>query len=391
MVTDDEAPGKRAADADPASGSRALVGAARVSRNLFGQSNVGAIVTHRAINGRRNTVSALDSRLRLARVWTIDGQLAISSLEGNATASDSGSAYFLSLSRNGRTLNARTEIDGRSADFVADLGFVPRLDVHEITQTLSYTARPAATLADWGPSLLLERTWAHDGTPLDARARPGVTFNFKRSTTFTASAEASRITLRPGDAPNLTVPASFRPDSWSFTGSSSPRPAWSAAAEITAGKAINFNPAAGLAPDLGDYRRTRLSLSVRPLTPLRIENTWLRASLAQRGARAFESTIVRTQWAWQFTREWSLRFIGQYDATVADPQRSALTPRRNFNADVLLTRLINPWTALYAGYNGNGQNVALIEESTSRRLQRTDRIEVDSWQVFVKWSHLFRW
>lgn len=393
LVTDDEAPGKRVADDNPLSGSRALIGAARVSRNIFGQSSVGTFVSRRSVSGRDNSIAAIDSRLRFARVWTIDGQLAVSTLETSGAAqTDAGSAYFLSLSRNGRTINARTEIDGRSADFAADLGFVPRLDVHEITQTVSYTARPATALADWGPSLLLERTWAHDGTPLDARARPGLNFNFKRSTTFAAFAEASRITLKPGDAPNVAAPLSFRPDSWAVVASSSPRPMWSATFDLTAGTAINFNPAATFAPDAGGYSRIRVSVGVRPLTPLRIENTWLRASLASRGARAFESNIVRTQWAWQFTREWSLRLIGQYDAVAADASRSTLAPRRNLNADVLLTRLINPWTALYVGYNGNAQNLALIEEPSSpRRLQRTDTLGADSWQVFVKWSHLFRW
>jgi hypothetical protein len=134
LITDDEAPGKRVAESDPASGSRAWIGAARASRNLFGQSSVGAIFTHRGLDGRTNTVAGLDSRLRLGKVWTADGQLAISRLE--AAAAESGSAYFLALSRNGRTVSARTEIDGRSPDFVADLGFVPRVDVHEITQTL---------------------------------------------------------------------------------------------------------------------------------------------------------------------------------------------------------------------------------------------------------------
>lgn len=182
---------------------------------------------------------------------------------------------------------------------------------------------------------------------------------------------------------------SFRPDSWAIVASSSPRPTWSATVDVTAGRAINFNPAGTFARDVGDYSRMRVSLGIRPLTPLRIENTWLRATLASRGARAFESNIVRTQWAWQFTREWSLRLIGQYDAIAADETRSTLAPRRNVNADVLLTRLINPWTALYVGYNGNAQNLALIEESSSaRRLQRTDTLAGDSWQVFVKWSHL---
>ncbi len=389
LVTDDEAPGKRVAATDPLSGSRAWIGTARVSRNLFAQSSAGAIVAHRTVNGRINTVSGIDSRIRMARVWTIDSQLAISRVEAVTEAPvASGTAYLFAVSRNGRTVSSRTEIDGRSTNFTTDLGFVPRLDVHEITQTISYTARPAKTLTDWGPSALVERTWAHNGTPLDWRARPSLNFNFRRSTSFSVFAERSRVTLRPGDAPNLQLAQSFAPASWGISASTSPRPAWGASVNYTGGRGINFTPAAATPPNIGDQSSLRMSLSVRPLTPLRIENTWLRASLDADGGHAFASNIVRTQWAWQFTREWSLRFIGQYDATTVDPTRSSLAPRRNVNADVLLTRLINPWTALYAGYNGNAQNLALSDDGT---LRRTEPLSRDSWQFFVKWSHLLRW
>ena len=392
LVADDEAPGKRVPDTDPASGSRAWVTALRASRNLFGQSSLGGIVTHRAVTGRVNTVSSIDSRIRLARVWTVDGQLAISHLDtASAARSGSGSAYLFAVSRNGRTVAARSEVDGRSADFATDLGFVPRLDVREITQTVSYTARPAKALTDWGPTLLAERAWAHDGTPLDWRIRPGISFNFRRSTSVSAFAEQSEVTLRPGDAPNVATALRFRPATWGFTASSSPRPAWAASMSVGAGTGINFSPSLDATPDTGDSTNVRISLSVRPLTPLRIDNTWLRAALDSRGARAFVSNIVRTQWAWQFTREWSVRFIGQYDGVTTDPGRSSLTPRRNFNADVLLTRLINPWTAIYAGYNGNAQNLELLQDATGPRLRRTTSLERDAWQIFVKWSHLLRW
>jgi hypothetical protein len=237
---------------------------------------------------------------------------------------------------------------------------------------------------------MVERRWAHDGMPLDWRARPGLSINMRRSTSFSVFAERSDVTLRPIDAPNLSVPTVFRPNTWAMVASTSPRPAWGASLDVTAGKAINFAPAAATPPQLGDQMNVRLNLSVRPLTPLRIANTWLYASLNMRGARAFASHTLRTQWAWQFTREWSLRFIGQYDSVSIDPLRSSLTPRRNLNADVLLTRLINPWTALYVGYNGNGQNLELIETDRIRRLQRTHDLTRDAWQVFVKWSYLWR-
>jgi hypothetical protein len=393
LAADDAAPGRRVAADDPLSGERAWAGVARVSRSLFGRSSVGGIVTRRAFQGRDNTVAALDGRFHVGRVWTAEGQWVASRFtpeRGADTAA--GSAYLVSLTRSGRTVTSRTQVGGRSPDFFTDAGFVPRVDVHVATETLTYTARPAKTVNDWGPSMVVERAWAHDGTPLDWRARPSLSFNLRRATTLGAFAEASGVTLRPGDAPNVARDLELRPDTWGFTASTSPRPSWSASVSLTAGRGINFAPAANRPPDTGDHLGTRVTLGVRPLTPLRIDNTWLRTTLTLGGGRAFSTDIVRSQWAWQFTREWSLRFIGQYDATRVDPAFTTIPPRRNVNADVLLTKLINPWTAFYVGYNGNAQNVELIDvPGRPRVLRRTSVLAPDAWQVFAKWSYLLRW
>jgi hypothetical protein len=184
----------------------------------------------------------------------------------------------------------------------------------------------------------------------------------------------------------------LRPDTWGINASTSPRPAWSASVTLAGGRAINFQPAASVQPATGDHASVRATLALRPLTPLRIENTWLRTTLGLASRRAFATEIVRSQWAWQFTREWSLRLIAQYDSARADATLSAVAPRRNLNADVRVTRLINPWTAIYVGYNGNAQNLALVEAANEGRiLRRTGTLASDAWQVFVKWSHLLQW
>ena len=173
--------------------------------------------------------------------------------------------------------------------------------------------------------------------------------------------------------------------------STSPKPAWSISGSLSGGRAINLSPAGGRLPETGEHLNLRLGLGLRPLTPLRIDNTWLRTDLSLADGRAFRNDIVRSRWAWQFTREWSLRVIAQYDSTRTDSALTTIRPRRNLNADVLLTRLLNPWTALYVGYNGNAQNVELLESGGVRSLRRTHGLSSDAWQVFIKWSHLLRW
>jgi hypothetical protein len=60
---------------------------------------------------------------------------------------------------------------------------------------------------------------------------------------------------------------------------------------------------------------------------------------------------------------------------TVSPLYSALTPRRDFNADLLLTYLVQPGTALYLGLNSDECRGAT---------------EVQARQVFVKVSYLFR-
>jgi len=393
IAADDDAPGARLADGDVAFGARAWAGVLRARRTLAGQSSVGAFASHRTFAGRANSVSGVDGRFRFARVWTFDSQFARSAVSGGGGAGQSGSAYTVALARNGRTLNSRTQLDGRGPGFVADLGFVPRVDLHQATQILGYTRRPAKAVNDWGPRLTVERIWSHAGRALDARVQPSLAFNFKRATTASFSIDQASTTLRPGDAPNLAAPLRLRTGTWSVSASSSPRPSLSASAQWSGGEGINFTPAGTLAPFVGALSNVRASLGLRPLTQLRIDTTVLRAGLrSPDGRQVFTTTIARSQWAWQFTREWSLRVIGQVDSTAADAALTTVAARRNVNVDVLLTRLINPASALYAGYNGNAQNRRLVEQmERGFRFVPSDTLARDSWQVFVKWSHLLRW
>ena len=61
------------------------------------------------------------------------------------------------------------------------------------------------------------------------------------------------------------------------------------------------------------------------------------------------------------------------------------------NGDVLFTYRLNPWTALYCGYNNNFQNIGLWTTPTGNRVLRiSNRLANDAYQVFVKFSYLLR-
>ena len=106
--------------------------------------------------------------------------------------------------------------------------------------------------------------------------------------------------------------------------------------------------------------------------------------------RVFDNHIGRAKLSWQPTPRLTLRSIVQYNSLVADPSLTSLETTKNLNVDFLATYLVNPWTALYVGYNNNQNNLRLVPTDDASELVRTDRLGPDSWQFFVKASYLFR-
>jgi hypothetical protein len=99
--------------------------------------------------------------------------------------------------------------------------------------------------------------------------------------------------------------------------------------------------------------------------------------------------LSRTKLSLQLTRELSLRTIFDYITITSDRTLTSIQPFTRFNADVLATYVVNPWTAVYAGYTNGLQDLAVeATDSTglhgARGLARTDR------QVFAKVSYVMR-
>ncbi len=65
--------------------------------------------------------------------------------------------------------------------------------------------------------------------------------------------------------------------------------------------------------------------------------------------------------------------------------QTRLRDEENVNGDLLLTYLVNPWTALYLGYNTNYRN-----ELVDPGMRFSDDLFNDASQVFVKISYLFQ-
>ncbi len=130
------------------------------------------------------------------------------------------------------------------------------------------------------------------------------------------------------------------------------------------------------------------STTLRLSNSLLSENAYLLERLLDRfsAASVFNNHILRSRWDWQLNHKLSLRFILQYETVLSNPDLTLLETSKGLNGDFLLTYLVNPWTALYVGYNDNHRDLDLLEEELSRP-GRNHRFLNDSRQFFVKFSY----
>jgi hypothetical protein len=393
LLIDDRSPGKLAPVATPLHGTKALFGIARVNRDLGEQSTLGAIYVGRKYQGSFNRVGGVDGRFRFGDHWSTSFQAVSSStreLDGTEIA---GPAYEISWNRVGRQFNYFGRYIDISEDFRAEAGFVPRTDFREMVHFTSYFFRPEATLIFWGPEFLVRRSWDQNGTRLDDVVEASLEWTFTGQTSFEVNYRRAKERLRPEDFPVLKADKDFDAGFWAIEYGTAFTDAFNLEGDLSWGSRINFDPLPGEEPYNVDWIESALNLNLRPMTRLRIDNTYLYTQLSHpvSNARVLSDHILRTRWNYQFNRELSLRMILQYEATSSNRELTSAPTRKNVNGDVLLTYRVNPWTALYVGFNTNAQNLELLTEPRGERfLRRGNRLINDANQVFFKLSYLLR-
>ena len=412
LFANDRAPGKAVPEEDPLFGEKSRNAVLRVSRDLWSQSNVGMIYTESRLADSFNRVAGLDARLLLSPNWVTTVQGAASSTRLTDGEELSGAAWDAVLQRTGRKLNYTAEYNDRSPDFRTALGFLPggrgpsrpgrprtrrlllRPDFRGFQQSLSYRFRPEGdVLIAWGPDVSVHPSWRHDGSSLDTLYSVDLAAELIGQTNVGVFYTGLEERLTPDDFPALPEETRYSTARqgvyWSSRALSR---VVSFAGEYARGTVINLVPPEGVEPPLADATQGLLSATWFATHAVRVEGTYVFSSVSERsGSRpAFDNHILRGRLSWQLTRELSARTIVQYDSLAADPELTSLETARNLNVDVLVTYLVNPWTALYVGYNNNQNDLRLMPREDVTDLVRTGRLGPDSWQFFVKLSYLFR-
>lgn len=378
---DDRAPGELPTG-EAAERQRAGLGTVRLQRAIGSESALGVLASQRTLGAARNRVASADARLRLTPLWTFTGQgIATSTVDSDGTGS-SGTGWYASLSRDGRNMDYAVTYLELSPAFDAQLGFVPRTAIRQLHQELELVTRPTGTVVKVGPTISSSLTWDRDGLLLDHSLEAA--FEVKLVGETKLELKRTQAFERFHDVPFDTHETEIAFDSELLK--------WLAfSSKLKLASAVNHKPAAGVEPFLGDALEGELVFMWRPTERLRLDHTFLYERLTvPSGVRVFTDRILREKLNYQFSRALSLRAIVDYSAVDRDSTLSRLDPERRWAIDALLTYLVNPWTALYVGYQDGYENVALVP-GTPATLQRTDDPTTSTGrQLFLKVSYLLQ-
>lgn len=365
------------------------IAVARVQRDFAKQSNVGVLFSDRRVGDQSNSVFGADTRISVNDNWAITGQ-AVGSRSQEIDGSDSsGRLLFAQAQRGGRNFTYDGEYLDISRDFEAELGFIPRTDIRQIYQNAKYLWQfpDAPWLINAGPSVTAIRTWDQHGDLQDWSMDTAFEVSGLRNTGF----EGDWI-----ESYELFAGEGFRKHGWSLSANTEWLQWLTGGVTISAGEEINYIPAAGLTPFLGDARQVSVNFTLSPVTQLRIDQNFIWNDLRTRdpiagrdsGANIFRNTLSRTKIRYQFSRFLAAHVIFDYSALDPDSGLIALDRGKRLTGDFLVSYSPTPGTAFYVGYTDQQENLRLFGNPAVA--ERTRDLDLHTGkQFFIKYSYLF--
>ena len=411
FFADDQSPGGSVDPSDPLHDHRAYFDIVRVNRDIGKQSTIGFIYTDRELNTvpntactdnrciiRSNRVGGVDAKITFTKTWYAQIQALASSTDFNDGSHKGGPAFHYWLEHSTRKVEYNVMYQDTSEGFQTEAGFFRRPDVRRFSQFAMYRFRPEGEHLVWhGPSVFTINNWDHKGNRLEWFTNANYRVLFQRQVFFGVFGNLGHELLRPVDFSALPANRDYAHHHYGFFFQNGFSKRISTNGEVGWGTDTNFDAPLGppaVAPFLAKSNYAQIALTLRPVGKLTIDNTYLLSRLrsTSNGPGIFDNHIIRSKWNYQFTREFSLRVIGQYTATLANQNFTSLQTTKNFNADVLFTYLLHPGTAIYFGYNSNLQNLdpSLTFDPNGNLNRFRDRYINDGRQLFVKVSYLFR-
>lgn len=370
LAASDASAGLRIDPSNENFGKNALYNVFRYQRDILKDSAVGIFLTDRRFAGSSNTVAAVEGRIRLDKVNTLNTQFSFSNtkpLGGPAQQAYAHNIRFTHFSKNWHIYLSDELVQ---PDFNALAGFVVRKDYHEYSIDVGYEWRPKenSSMSKWlvyvWPYIVYARSRTLKGNPEISFTDPSVEIVLKGNIqinywySFGEEGFAGKV-FRP----------QYQNVSWSANGFN--RVNFSG--NFIWGEGIRFDPSN---PELGVLFQTRQSVTLRPFAKLNTEFLYLKSKLSRKttGENYFNQDIMRNRTIFQFNQYNAIRSIVDYDTS---------TSRLGFS--LLYSYTPRPNTAMYFGYGDelyNGYD-PLFDRRTTGLIRQTR-------SLFAKFSYNWR-
>ena len=271
-----------------------------------------------------------------------------------------GTGTYMILRHDGRDYSGQLVYADRSPTFQAQDGYVPSNDTRIGQFNQWYAFYPNSALLDtWSPEVDAGIHFNYDGVKKEQWVIPNLNFQFKGQVNVNANYFLVNDELFHG--------VQFRDvHRGAFNLYSRPFSALTLNVNLAFGRFINRADV----PGLGTGHTINVTALIKPTSQFQVELDFSRARLKDiiSGELFFDGYIARTVCIYQFTSEFLLRLIGQYDQFN---QKIDIYP--------LFSYKVNPYTIFYAG-----STYSLTDYGTPFGTRGTAR------QYFLKLQYLIR-
>ena len=370
-------------------GKRSWSGVGRF-RYSFGESSfAGALGTFRALEGGGyNLVYGADSMLRFWSNFQFEGQFLVGHTEESTLGdpdddldgtfdngrhtealdgeSFTGTAAYTSVEYHARHFSADFDYWWTGPTFRADNGFITQNDNQRATFWVSPSVQPDNRVLDEASIFaMVGRVWNSRGLKKDEWIRPELNFQFKSQTQLSGGYIWSNEVFGGEQIDGI--------ERWDIHVNSRPIQLLDLWANYEQGKFVarNADP-----PRLGDGKSVSTGITLQPIARLSIEPSWRWQQLVDPATGNvdtdgfFEGWITRVRVNIQFTRQFFLRLIYQYNDFS-----------KGFDFEPLLTYRVNPFTAFFVGSSHRWTDFG--DDFEDFGVEETQR------QIFAKFQYLF--
>ena len=388
---------------------KASIGIFRYKRDLGKENSLGVISTFYSFPDRQNNVTGFDGRFRFNSTTSFAfqtlGTFSKRCFEFTLGQIDcfhrNGFGYYFQLDKSTRNWNLNLSGSGRTSNYIASVGFTPRVNTNRQNFLAAYNSTPKnnSKLISWRVSNSATVNYDWKARSQNATDEVQLNLNFPLQTFVGIGGNVGYERLFQEEfgsifACNDPERSSYYKNIFGYIGST---PFKQVTVFLFMGYATGvfdydfgagpkfprvspaalINPFAPRDPGPGNSFNASMNVTYRPTTKLRISLDYTKSHLRRNDTdlTAFDDNIYSSNITYQLSRFWSFRARTDYESLNS-----------NIRGQYLIAWEPKPGTAVFAGYNNDlsysGQNpFTYLPDNGFKRNGQT---------FFIKFSYLFR-